>query len=401
MRLAPQAWIEAPATQAVMRALEAAGGVGCARFVGGAVRNSLMDAEVDDVDIATTLEPQGVIDALRAAGLKSLPTGVDHGTVTALSGGAPYEITTLRRDVSTDGRNATVAYTDDWAQDAMRRDFRLNALYADARGEVFDPTGEGIADAKGGRIVFVGEAATRIREDYLRVLRFFRFWAWYGRGQPDVAALAACAAAAGELDRLSAERVQKEFLKLLAAPAPLPALMLMAQAGVLAALVPEATDLARFEMMVGIDGDPILRLAALLPDDADVGRKVAGRLRLSNAARDRLAAGLAAVSQVSATMTDATARRVLYAIGWQAFSDGLKLLWARTPPSPASLLIRMEGWEKPVVPLGGRDVLAAGVAPGPAVTTVLREVEAWWIAHDFPQDRDAALAQMRAAVAKL
>src|SRR6478672_10767184 len=232
-RLTDQPWLTASSTRAVMAALEAAGGPGCARFVGGCVRNALIGAPVDDIDIATTLKPEETDKAIRAAGLKAVPTGIAHGTVTAVTERTPFEITTLRRDVSTDGRNATVAFTDDWAEDAARRDFRLNALYADASGEVFDPTGHGVSDAAEGRIVFVGEARTRIREDYLRILRFFRFYAWYGRGEPDAEAMAACAALAEGMTRLSAERVSKEMLKLLAAPDPRRAVAAMREAGVL------------------------------------------------------------------------------------------------------------------------------------------------------------------------
>ena len=293
-----QPWMRAPETLAVMRALEAAGGAGCARFVGGCVRNVLVGRPVDDVDIATTLAPEAVIRAVETAGLKAVPTGLDHGTVTAVAKGRPFEITTLRRDVETDGRRAVVAYTTDWAEDAQRRDFRLNAVYADLGGRLFDPTGAGAADARAGRIVFVGDADTRIREDALRILRFYRFWAWYGRGEPDTAGLAACAARADLLAGLSAERVSKELLKLLAAEDPRAAVRLMDAAGVLARILPEAAARGRFERVVAIDlsqalaADPVLRLAALLPDDAAAGLAAARRLRLSNAERDRLEAAL-------------------------------------------------------------------------------------------------------------
>jgi poly(A) polymerase len=222
-----------PATVAVMQALEAKGGSGSARFVGGSVRNTILKKPVDDVDIATTLTPDAVTEALDAAGLRSVPTGVDHGTVTAISEGLPFEITTLRRDVATDGRRAVVAFTQSWEEDAQRRDFRLNALYADRSGAIFDPTGQGLADARAGKIVFVGDPMTRIREDYLRILRYFRFHAWYGKGEPDRAGLAACEAGRARLADCSAERVAKEMLKLLAADDPRPALRLMASTGVL------------------------------------------------------------------------------------------------------------------------------------------------------------------------
>src|ERR1700761_5621664 len=245
-----QAWMTHPATAAVIAALEAAGGEGCARFVGGCVRNALLRQPVSDVDIATTLTPDVVTKALKDAGLKAVPTGVDHGTVTAVAQGKPFEITTLRGAVETDGRRAVVAFTKDWAEDAQRRDFRLNALYADPAGRLYDPTGGGLGDAHAGRIVFVGEAETRIREDALRILRYFRFLAWYGKGEPDGVALAACQALRDLTANLSAERVSKEFLKLLAAVDPREAVSLMARTGVLTVILPEAQGLARFERLV-------------------------------------------------------------------------------------------------------------------------------------------------------
>src|SRR5579862_7309671 len=245
--LPTQPWLSHPATRAVIAALEAAGGEGCARFVGGCVRNALLRAPVSDIDIATTLTPDVVIKALAEARLKSVPTGIEHGTVTAIAQGRPFEVTTLRRDVETDGRRAVVAFTTDWAEDAQRRDFRLNALYADPAGQLYDPTGGGLADIRAGRIVFVGDAATRIREDALRILRFFRFQAWYGRTEPDAAGLAACAALRDRISHLSAERVSAELLKLLAAEDPRGVVRLMAQSGVLAVVLPEVQGLERFE----------------------------------------------------------------------------------------------------------------------------------------------------------
>jgi poly(A) polymerase len=361
------------------------------------VRNSLMGLAVDDVDVATRLQPDAVVAALSAAGLKSVPTGIEHGTVTAIAFGRPYEITTLRRDVSTDGRNATVAFTDDWAEDAMRRDFRLNALYAGRDGVVFDPTGGGVEDARLGRIIFVGDAQMRIREDYLRILRFFRFHAWYGRSFADEAALDACAALKDGMKRLSAERVHKEMLKLLAAPDPVNAVRLMEKTGVLAEVLPEAVLLHRLEGVVGASADPLLRLAALVePADAVA---VAERLRLSNAQRERLIAALATTPPMDAAVDDRTARRVLYQIGWQAFHDRLRLEQGWDHGWPNLLLGRMEGWRRPLLPVGGRDVLALGVAAGPRVAQVLATVEAWWIANDFPDDREAALDQLKAAIA--
>jgi poly(A) polymerase len=402
-----QSWMSLPSTRAVIEALEARGFAGCARFVGGCVRNALLKQPIDDVDIATTLTPDQVTEALDAAGIKAVPTGVDHGTVTAISGGKPYEITTLRKDVSTDGRRAVVAFTQDWAEDAIRRDFRLNALYADADGRIFDPTGEGVADALAGRIVFVGDAMTRIREDYLRILRFFRFQAWYGRGEPDSAALAACKALKGMLSGRAAERTQKELLKLLGAPDPRAALRLMAATGVLGAVMPQVKALTRFENLVAIEteqlfeNDPELRLAAMIPDDAKVAQDVAERLRLSNALKDRLVAAAGREPRIVSWMGPREIRRAVYAIGSRAFVDRAKLAWAGSDrPATATqwraMLPLAETWTAPPFPLTGEEVIAAGVPKGPMVGQVMREVEEWWIDLDFIDDKLAAVERLKA-----
>ena len=325
-----------------------------------------------------------MVAALKAAGLRSVPTGIDHGTVTALSEHQPFEITTLRRDVSTDGRRATVAFTTDWAEDAGRRDFRLNALYADADGVILDPTGQGFDDALAGRIVFVGEPEGRIREDYLRILRFYRFHAWYGRGAPDAAAVAACAALAEGVGQLSAERVSKELLKLLAAPDPRPAVRLMDQAGVLGRVVPEPTDLALFEAMTDLSGDPVLRLSALLPADPVRAAEVARRLRLSNAQRDRLVEAVS--GEATTALTDPQARAALYRDGRQAFEDRVMRAWAAGGDAECArgLLALARDWSRPVMPVGGRDLARLGLKPGPETGRVLKVFEAGWIADDFP-----------------
>jgi poly(A) polymerase len=386
-RLTDQPWLTASATRAVMAALEAAGGPGCARFVGGCVRNALIGQPVADIDIATTLKPEETDRTIRAAGLKAVPTGMAHGTVTAVAERRPFEITTLRRDVSTDGRNATVAFTDDWHEDAARRDFRLNALYADADGQVFDPTGEGVADALAGRIIFVGDPETRIREDYLRILRFFRFHAWYGRGEPDAAALAACRALAPGMTRLSAERVSSELMKLLSAPDPRAAIAAMAEAGVLAQLLPEADLSPLFDAAVEQGPDPVVRLIVLLPADETVVRQAAARLRLANAVRDRLAFAAVAVPAVSLSMNDREARAVLYRHGAMAFSDAVRRRWAEAPDQSSDarrLLSLAETWTRPPLPVGGRELARLGVEPGPETGRLLKAFEAGWIADDFP-----------------
>lgn len=387
-RLHPQPWMTDPAVLAVFDALEAVGGSGCVRFVGGCLRNALSGHPVADIDLATVLTPDRVVAALKAAGLRALPTGIEHGTVTALSGGKPFEITTLRRDVSTDGRNATVAFTEDWDEDAARRDFRLNALYADREGRLFDPTGHGVADAEAGRIVFVGDPEGRIREDYLRILRFFRFFAWYGRGLPDADALAACAALKDGMTRLSAERVSSELLKLLAAPDPAPAVRRMADSGVLARVLPSAVGLELFEGMVAVSADPILRLSALLPADAAVVAGIAGALRLSNAQRTRLVEAVPDAVAVDLAMDARAARAALYRLGRRAFEDRVHRAWAASPAhaEAASILLELAAhWPIPRLPVGGRETAAAGLAPGPATGQVLRALEAWWVAQDFPE----------------
>jgi poly(A) polymerase len=391
-RLDDQPWLTAPATRAVMAALEAAGGPDCARFVGGCVRNALIGAPVADIDIATTLKPEATDRAIRAAGLKAVPTGIAHGTVTAVSERQPFEITTLRRDVSTDGRNATVAFTDDWAEDAARRDFRLNALYADGKGRVFDPTGEGVADAAAGRIVFVGDPETRIREDFLRILRFFRFFAWYGRGEPDAAALAACRTLAPGMTRLSAERVSKELMTLLAAPDPRIAMAAMAGAGVLAQILPEAENGPLFEAAVGLSADPVIRLTTLFPPDERVVREASARLRFPNSTRDRLAGAAVAAPAVNLKMSDPEVRAAVYRFGARAVADTLHLRMAERPAQAGDghrLLAVAEGWRRPTMPVGGRDLARLGIDPGPETGRLLKAFEDRWIADDFPSDGHA------------
>jgi poly(A) polymerase len=395
--LADQDWLTRPATRAVIAALEAEGGPACVRFVGGCVRNSLMGQPVDDIDLATRLTPEIAMAALKAAGLKVVPTGLAHGTVTAVSKGDPYEITTLRRDVSTDGRNATVAFTEDWAEDAGRRDFRLNALYADADGAVFDPTGQGVADAAAGRIVFVGDPETRIREDYLRILRFFRFFAWYGRSAPDAPGLAACAALSEGMVRLSAERVSKELLKLLKAPDPRPAVRAMETSGVLARVLPDAGDLAVFERLVDLTPDPVLRLSALWPADPVRVEAAARGLRLSNPERLRLVA--AAGEALDPAMSERQGRAALYRLGRETFRDRILLAASALGADVSGLLALAQVWPIPRLPVGGRQVAAAGLAAGPDTGRALAVFEAGWIADDFPTEGHAE--RLRAAVALL
>lgn len=410
----PQDWMSAPATAAVMAALNAgaAGGL-VALFVGGCVRDSLLGRAVGDIDIATALLPEQVIERLRAAGIKVVPTGLAHGTVTAVADGKPFEITTLRVDVDTDGRRATVAFTDDWIADAARRDFTVNALFADAAGAIYDPVG-GLADLRAGRIRFVGDPEQRIREDVLRLLRFFRFYAQFGAPPPDAAALAACVKLADLLPTLSGERVATETFKLLAAPDPATTMSLMAGNGVLQHVLPEAREIDRLAALVTVEGiigqaDPLRRLAASFrPDGADAV-VVADRLRLSNADRARLLALLTAEERVSTDMTEQARRVLLYRLGAELWRDRVLIDWAeeiavgvpqdrRTTDAWRALYDLPEAWPRPSFPLQGSDVLAIGVAVGPAVGRYLGDVEQWWAAGGFAADRAACLAKLRELV---
>lgn len=401
-------WITAPETRAVMAALETAR-PGGARFVGGCVRNALLGAAVDDVDIATQLTPDQVIAAVEAAGLRAVPTGYAHGTVTVISSGRPFEVTTLRRDVETDGRRAVVAFSEDWREDAARRDFRLNALYADSEGEVFDPLDGGLADLAARRVVFVGQPEHRIREDYLRILRFFRFNAWYGR-TIDPEGLAACTALAAGVQGLSVERVWKELKKLLAAQDPRPALRAMKEAGVLAAAAPEAQGLERLEGLIEKDldhlftPDPLLRTAAFVSPAAAAA--FAERMRLSRAEAERLGAALAPGPRIVSFLSPREVRRALYRIGREAFADQARLAWAvdplaRAAPQWRALLALAESWVEPKLDLSGEEILAAGVRPGPRVGLVRREVEEWWIDSDFPEDKLSIVERLKAVAQAL
>jgi poly(A) polymerase len=405
-KIGPLPWMSAPETQAVMAALTKDGGG--ARFVGGCVRNTLLGESVEDIDIATTHRPEEVIRLLRAAGLKAVPTGIDHGTITAVSGGKPFEVTTLRKDVETDGRRAVVAFTDDWAEDARRRDFTMNALYLDTEGNLYDPVG-GVADAKARRVRFIGDPRERIREDYLRILRLFRFHAWYGTGEPDREGLKAAAGLREGLRRLSGERVQKEMLKLLSAENPGPALRAMAASGILSEVLPEAVHSGRLERLAAIETgelfvtpDPVLRLGALL-DSPEAAAEVAGRLRMSNADRERLIAMHADQSKIVCYLSAREVRRTLYRTGRRTFEDRAMLGWADDPKATNAVqwraLLAMAGsWQKPGFPLTGEEVMAAGVPKGEQVGRVMREVEDWWVDSDFTDDRFSIIERLKAVV---
>jgi poly(A) polymerase len=406
VKLPAAAWLTAPETRAVMAALDAKLPVG-SRFVGGCVRNTLLGQPVDDIDIATQLTPDEVTEAARAAGLEAIPTGAAHGTITVIANHIPFEVTTLRRDVSTDGRRATVAFTRDWAEDARRRDFRINALYAETDGALHDPTGGGLEDARDGRVKFIGEPAQRIEEDYLRILRFFRFYAWYSSGDPDPDGLAACATMKAGLAQLSVERVWKEIKKLLAANDPRKAWIALETSGVERIVLPEAVNRARFEAVVEIEtgilaaADPMARLAALLPDDPEIARALARRLKLSNDERARLVAALDFSVKLVSYMSMREMRRALYLMGPERFADRVKLAWAEAGPEKATsqwqaLLAMAQTWVRPRLALSGEDIIAAGVPAGPQVGVVMREIEAWWIDCDFNDDRLSIVERLKA-----
>jgi poly(A) polymerase len=384
-------WLTAPATQAVMQALEAKR-PGSACFVGGCVRNAVRAATVDDIDIASALFPQEVMEALEASGLKAVPTGLDHGTVTAVAHGQPFEITSLRADVETYGRHARVAFTRDWDQDWRRRDFTMNALYADREGMIYDPTGSGLADAREGRVRFIGHAPTRIAEDYLRILRFFRFFAWYGEGRPPAEDLKACRQGREGLKDLSAERVAKELLRLLASPDPRPAVDAMAETGLWQALSLDPirqeglNALVRFEAVSGEQGEATLRLAALAGDKA-TGEAWAARLKLSKAQEGRLSRAL---DLPVPGPSPEDQRRFLAHEGAQALADRARLAAATGALSDeaARRALSLSQARLPDFPLSGRDVIQAGVAPGPAVGEILSALKTCWADAGFPESAE-------------
>ncbi|MEY4269887.1 MAG: Polynucleotide adenylyltransferase region [Pseudomonadota bacterium] len=360
------------------------------RFVGGAVRDSLIGAAVTDVDLATPALPADVTRVLAAGGVKVVPTGIDHGTVTAVADSKPYEITTLRRDVSTDGRHATVAFSDDWRDDAARRDFTINALYADpATGEVFDDFG-GRADLSAGCVRFIGDPAARIAEDHLRILRYYRFAARFGSGARDAASHAAVVAAAPALMTLSRERVADEVMKLLALPDPVGAVTAMADDGILATILPESGDDASGRLAVliaaeaasGTAASSARRLIALLPPDAALADKAATRLKMSKRLRKRIAAARGVVPVPGAAPQ---VRAAAYRHGAEAVTDALLL--AGDAAGGGALI----GWDIPRLPVGGNDVLARGISAGPDVAALLKTVEDQWVAEGFP-DRARTLA---------
>jgi poly(A) polymerase len=377
LKLDAAKWRRRRGTARILDALGADEGM--TRYVGGAVRDSLLGLRLSDIDLATRLKPDEVVARLEAARIKAVPTGIEHGTITAVSDGHPFEITTLRRDVSTDGRRATVAFTDDWKEDAARRDFTINALSADPRtGEIFDYFG-GLDDLEDRHIRFIGDPLKRIAEDHLRILRFFRFHARFGRGEPDAAALAACTARANDLMTLSRERVADELIKLLGMDDPLATVAIMVERGILKPVLPEIgrdglSELERLiagELAAGMKPDSFRRLAALLPREPRTADAVAARLRLSNKARKRLACA-------AGNDLGSSSGVLAYRLGKECAVDRL-LLAGRAADAAA-----IAGWTAPRLPISGGGLIELGLPEGPIVASTLKQIEERWIEAGFP-----------------
>lgn len=400
-------WLHKPALKRVFDALS--DGARATRVIGGAVRNTLIGLPVTDMDLATELLPDEVMARAAGAGLGVHPTGLDHGTVTVVSDGVPFEVTTLRRDVETDGRRAVVAFTRDWSEDAHRRDFTINALSVSADGTIFDYTG-GIDDLAARRVRFIGTADDRIREDYLRILRFFRFNSAYGAGAPDAAGLAACVALKAGMARLSAERIGAEIDDFIVTRRAGEVAWLMAETGILDAATgfgghPERLmRLQEIEAALGEGHDRIARLAALFIDTADDAYRLSSRLRMSTADSSALAAAARRYDGFARDSTDAALRRDIYLAGSWASQRALRLAWARSE-EPASDALWLEKCRRaaltrpPEMPFSGADVLKLGIPAGPRIGRILKAFEAWWIDADFPEDRERLMSQLKALAA--
>jgi len=379
-----------------------------ARVVGGAVRNTLLGEPHGDIDIATTALPSEVIRRTRAAGFKAVPTGIEHGTVTVIAAGQPFEVTTLREDVETYGRHAKVMFGRDWRRDAERRDFTMNALSAARDGTIHDYVG-GVEDIAARHVRFIGDAATRIAEDYLRILRFFRFHAAYGEGPPDPEGVAACIGGRAGLGELSRERVRMELIKLIAARHAVPALAAMTEAGLLdrvlggVPLLASCANLIKLEAVLALAPDPIRRLGALavfVPEDAE---RMRDRLRLANTEYDRLASIADGWWHVSQRGGERGGRALLYRLGPERFTDRVLVAWARSPEGAAdqswhALATLPARWSASAFPLKAADLLARGVPKGPRLGAALRAAEDAWIAADFPSAAAAVAAIADAAV---
>ncbi len=391
-----QQLIANPAIRRLMNIARAGGGE--VRVVGGAVRDALLGRKVGEIDCAGTLPPEKMAELLTTAGLKAVPTGIEFGTITAVVEGVGYEITTLRRDLETDGRHAKVSFTDDWQADAARRDFTFNALYVDGDGKLYDYF-HGQDDLRAGHVRFIGDACARIAEDVLRILRFFRFHAWFGQGTIDAAGCTACRDLAHLISQLSAERVWNEIKKLLSADQPLPTWRLMLDAGIVAKFLPEASDAARLESLIAVEKrnqqitSPLRRLAALLPADEKIVQEICQKLKLSKREAVRLQTLATLPSHLNGKLDPIPFRRALYEYGGDECRDAVILLAATHAEIDLEpLLAAVANWQKPIFPLQGQDLLKLGMAAGPAMGKALRALEDQWIASDFHMTRDECLA---------
>jgi poly(A) polymerase len=384
-------WMSDPPTRRLFAALAAAGIA--ARFVGGCVRNAVLGRSIDDLDLAVDKPPETVMRALEAAQIKAVPTGIKHGTVTAIADSRVFELTTLRRDVETDGRRAIVAFTDDWLEDAGRRDFTFNALYADPDGTLYDPF-DGRADLAAGRVRFIGDPDMRIAEDRLRVLRFFRFHAWYGRPPLDGAGYQACARNAAALGSLSGERVRKELLRTLEAPGAADALDAMREAGVLDHWLPEYAGSARLRALMAREdkAEGLRRLAAILPSAANAVA-IGKRLKLSTQETLRLDVMLAREPAIDVQGGPRAWRAGIYRLGNGLYIDRL-LLAIDAPGDWRPALAMARNWTPPELPVSGGDALKLGLKPGPPIGRLIDAVERWWLEGDFTADRAACLAEL-------
>ncbi|RCS25566.1 CCA tRNA nucleotidyltransferase [Phyllobacterium salinisoli] len=405
-------WLSDKNLQSLLGALSSDGEE--ARIVGGAIRNTLLDQKVADIDIATTTSPDETMRRAVERGFKAVPTGIEHGTVTVVAGGRPFEVTTLRADIETDGRRAKVAFGRDWKTDAERRDFTINALYAKADGTLVDDVG-GLRDIETRTLRFIGDAELRIQEDYLRILRFFRFFAWYGSGRPEAQGLKACTRLKDGLAGLSKERIWDEMKKLLSAPDPSRALLWMRQTGVLNVILPESEKwgidaihgLTRAELDLGWPADPLLRLESLIPPDAARMEALGERLKMSNAERARIEAW-ARADALKPNLSDMGLARRIYRGSRQAIVDRLRLALSAARVGAGSgdaaammeagryarLLEKAETYETPHFPLTGGDLIAAGMKKGPEVGRAQRALEDIWIESGFSLDREALLARL-------
>lgn len=404
--LAEQPWFCAASVRQVFALLDRDGEE--ARIIGGAVRNALIGRPVHEVDFATTATPAVVMERAAGAGMKAVPTGIDHGTVTLVIAGHGYEVTTLREDIATDGRHAIVRFGRDWEADARRRDFTINALSADASGHIHDPVG-GYDDILARRVRFIGDAATRIAEDRLRILRFFRFHAQYAEGPLDAAGLSAATAARNDVRDLSAERVGQEMRKIVVAPRAVEVATEMQERGIMGVVLGGIAFLAPFGKSVraqtaaGAAVSSAARLAALACRIEEDVLRVAERLRLSNVERDRMLATLSAAAMFAPFPDERAARALLYRLGQEAYRDGVfqGFAWSSAPPGEAwkNLYHLPDRWTPPRFPLSGRDVMATGRERGPEIGVLLRAVETWWIGEDFAPDETAVRSRLQQMVA--